>query len=472
MLHIVPQGVFTQTGETPEVEGLPGSSGPVAFTPPDIQTATLSNGMKLYLVEKHDLPLVQVNLNILSGWSADPAGKPGTASLTADMLDEGIKGMSALEISEEVEALGARLATNSFFDGSQVMLNVLRSQLEPGLDLMRQVVLTPTFPQTEFDRIKKSYLGRHQQESSRPMTMAIKELQKRVFGTDHPYAQPYTGTGTEASLAALTTEDLARFHQTWYRPNNTGVVVVGDLTLAEARTALEKAFAKWEQGSLPGVNVPAIQSYSGPKMIVIDRPGSPQSAVIGGYSSMSRSHDQFNDFQVMNLAFGGQFTCRINMNLREDKGYTYGVRSQLLSLRDGGMFLISAPVQTQYTKESLFELRKELNEICTTRPLVGDELQDARNGLIMSFPQDFESMRGVAGNLGGLVRNAVPLNEWQVYTDRVRNCSAQDVAAVVADQIHPEEVIWVIVGDWATIEPGLRELDLGEIEVISPAPQS
>ena len=466
VLHIVPQGVLTQTGERIETAGLPGSSGPVSFTPPDIQTATLDNGMKLYLVEKHDLPLIQVNLNILSGWSADPAGKPGTASLTADMLDEGAKGMSALEISEQIEALGARLGTGSFFDGSQVMLNVLKNQLESGLDLMSRVVLAPTFPQAEFDRIKKSYLGRHQQENSQPMTQAIKELQKRIFGKGHPYAQPITGTGTEASLAALTTEDLARFHETWYRPNNTGVVVVGDLTLAEAKTALEKAFAKWEGKSLPAITVPAIQSSTGSKVVVIDRPGSPQSAVVGGYSSMGPSHPDYNDFQVMNLAFGGQFTCRINMNLREDKGYTYGVRSQLLALRDGGMFLVTAPVQTQFTKESLFELQKELTEIRTTRPLVGDELQDARNGLVMGFPSGFESMRGIAGQLGSLVRNSVPLDEWRVYTDRVRNCTAQDIAAVVENHIRPEGMIWIIVGDWAEIEPGLRELDLGDIEVI------
>ena len=181
------------------------------FTPPAIQTATLDNGLKLYLVEKHELPLVEVRLNVMRGWAADPAGKPGTAALTADLLDEGAGSMDALEISETTEALGARLRTGSFFDGSFVSLNVLKSQLEPGLDLMSQVALEPTFPEAEFERVRQNYLGRQQQESRQPRQQAIKEFQKRFFGEDHPYAQPFSGSGTKESLAALTRDDLVAF---------------------------------------------------------------------------------------------------------------------------------------------------------------------------------------------------------------------------------------------------------------------
>ena len=468
VLHIVPQGSLAATDVVVDRAVMPGSTGAVSFAPPSIQTATLSNGLELYLVEKHDLPLVEIQLNIMSGWSADPAGKPGVAALTADLLDEGTRKMNALEISETAEKLGARMGTFSFFDGSTVSLNLLKSKLESGLALMGAVVQEPTFPVEEFERIKQSYLGRQQQESSQPMMQAIKELQKRVFGTDHPYSQPITGTGTPSSLAALSVEDLVAFHETWYRPNNAVAVVVGDLTMDEATAALEKAFRQWETGDLQRVAVPAVPVYQGPRVVIMDKPGAPQSFVVGGYLGMTRNNPDYEAFNVLNTAFGGQFASRINMNLREDKGYTYGVRSQLASFKEAGIFLITAPVQTQYTKESVFELLKELDDIRGERPVGDEELTDSKNRLIMGFPQQFETIRGVAGGLSGLVRNDLPLDEWQTYVDRISGYGSSDMAAAVDKYLVPDDLVFIIVGDWATIEAGVRELDLGEIEVVRP----
>jgi len=468
VLHIVPQGSLAATDVVVDRAVMPGSTGAVSFAPPSIQTATLSNGLELYLVEKHDLPLVEIQLNIMSGWSADPVGKPGVAALTADLLDEGTRKMNALEISETAEKLGARMGTFSFFDGSTVSLNLLKSKLESGLALMGAVVQEPTFPVEEFERIKQSYLGRQQQESSQPMMQAIKELQKRVFGTDHPYSQPITGTGTPSSLAALSVEDLVAFHETWYRPNNAVAVVVGDLTMDEATAALEKAFRQWETGDLQRVAVPAVPVYQGPRVVIMDKPGAPQSFVVGGYLGMTRNNPDYEAFNVLNTAFGGQFASRINMNLREDKGYTYGVRSQLASFKEAGIFLITAPVQTQYTKESVFELLKELDDIRGERPVGDEELTDSKNRLIMGFPQQFETIRGVAGGLSGLVRNDLPLDEWQTYVDRISGYGSSDMAAAVDKYLVPDDLVFIIVGDWATIEAGVRELDLGEIEVVRP----
>jgi len=467
VLHIVPQGSLKGMDVAVDRSELPGSTGEMFFTPPVIQTATLENGLELYLVEKHELPLVEIRLNVKRGWASDPADKPGTAALTADMLDEGVKGMDALKISAEVESLGARLRTGSFFDGSFVSLNVLKSQMEAGLDLLAGVALEPTFPETEFDRIRKSYLGRQQQESRQPRQQAFKEFQKRVFGEGHPYAQPFSGSGTKESLAALTSADLVAFHAAHYHPGNSAVVVVGDLDLDQAVAAVSRAFDGWAAGDSPATEVPAPDPFTGPRMIVIDKPGAEQSYIVGGYVGMSRQDPQYQTFQVANTAFGGQFASRINLNLREDKGYTYGVRSRMTSFRDGGVFVITAPVETPATRASVEELILEMSAIRGPRPLSDTELLDSKNRLIMGFPQGFQTYGGVAGGLGSLLLNNLPLDDWQTFDSRVNSLSGADMAEVIAGQIDPDRVIWVIVGDWKVIGEDLKALDLGEIEVIT-----
>ena len=467
VLHIVPQGSLKAMEIAVDRGELPGSTGEMSFTPPAIQTATLENGLEIYLVEKHELPLVEIRLNVKRGWAADPADKPGTAALTADMLDEGVKGMDALKLSAEVESLGARLNTGSNFDGSFISLNVLKSRLEPGLDLMARVAVEPTFPEAEFERIRKSYLGRQQQESRQPRQQALKEFQKRIFGEGHPYSQPFSGSGTREALAALTPADLAAFHSTYYHPGNSAVVVVGDLDLDQAVAAVSKAFGDWAAGDSPATEVPAPESYTGPRMIVIDKPGAQQSYIVGGYAGMSRQDPLYQTFQVANTAFGGQFASRINLNLREDKGYTYGVRSRMMSFRDGGVFMITAPVETPSTRASVEELVLEMTDIRGPRPMTDTELLDSKNRLIMGFPQAFQTYGGVAGGVGTLLSNNLPLDDWQTYDSRVNGLSAADVAGVIADQIDPDRVIWVIVGDWKVIGVDLKALDMGEIEVIT-----
>jgi zinc protease len=450
-------------------DSLPGSSGAVAFTPPLVQNATLDNGLEIYLVEKHDLPLVDVRIAIQSGWSADPAARPGTAAVTADLLDEGAGRRDALAIAERAESLGARLTTRSFFDGSSVGLDVLKSRLDDGLALMADVVVRPTFPQAEFERVRKERLGRLQQEAVTPNTQAIKELQRRLFGPGHPYAQPYTGTGTEQGLAKLTVDDLRAFHAAWYRPNNAAAIVVGDLTLAEAKAALAKAFGGWEPRETPTVTVPDPHPAGTARIVVIDRPGAEQSVIMGGCPSLTRSDDDYEVFETLNTAFGGQFSSRINLNLREDKGYTYGARSQLVGLRDAGFFVVSAPVHTEHTLESLTELVRELDEIRGSRPLTAEEAADSRNRRVLGFPQQFETIGAVAGSLEELVRNDLPVDTWDGFRALIEAYTDADLSAAAAAHLDPERMVWVIVGDWSVIGVGLEAAGLGPVEVIGRA---
>ena len=466
VLHIVPQGSLKAMDVAVDRSSLPGSTGEMSFTPPVIQTATLDNGLELYLVEKHELPLVEIRLNVMRGWASDPVDKPGTAALTADLLDEGAGRMDALEISETAESLGARLRTGSFFDGSYVLLNVLKNQVEPGLELMSKVALEPTFPEAEFERIRQNYIGRQQQESRQPRQQALKEFQLRIFGEGHPYAQPFSGSGTKESLAALTRDELAAFHETYFKPGNSAIIVVGDMDLDQAVEAVSKAFGGWAQGVSPAPEVPPVPAYDGPRIVVIDKPGAEQSFIVGGYSGLSRQDPEYQAFQVANTAFGGQFASRINLNLREDKGYTYGVRSRMIGFRDGGMFMMTAPVETPVTRASVEELIGEMSDIRGPRPTTDTELVDSKNRLIMGFPQQFQTFGGVAGSLGSLLIYDLPLDDWQTFDNRVTTLSAADVAEVIGSQIDPDRVVWVIVGDWDVIGEDLKALGLGEVKVI------
>jgi zinc protease len=465
VLWIVPQGKLVATADVDRSQ-LPTGATPATFTSPVVQTTTLPNGLQLHLVEKHDLPLVEVRLVVKAGWADDPLDRQGASALTAEMLDEGVKGRSALALSEAIESIGADLSAGSDFDGTQVSLNVLRRQLDAGLVLLADVALRPTFPADEFERIRQNYRGRQQQESVQPQAQAMNEFRRRTFGHGHPYAQPASGVGTRQTLDALTRSDLVSFHGSWFVPNNAAVVVVGDLTLDEARAAVTRTFGKWAAAPLPDRTSLPESAYDGPRVVVIDRPGAEQSQIMGGYVDMSRRDPDYLGFEVLNSAFGAQFASRINLNLREDKGYTYGVRSQLAGYRHAGLFVMSAPVQTSATAASITELLNEMKLIRGEKPLVGEELADSRNRLVQGFPQRFTTFGGIARQLADLLLADLSLDEWQTYARRVEALGEDELAGVVQRHLDPSRVVWVIVGDWTVIAEDLRGLGLGEIEVV------
>lgn len=464
VLSIVPaaESQSVAAGEPPA--GLPEAGSAIRFSPPAVQRATLANGLELYLVEKHELPLVQVTLNIRSGWAADPADRPGTAALTAELLDEGTARRDALTIAEDARRLGARLSTESFFDGSRVALNVLRRELDPGLALMSDLVLGASFPATELERERQRRLGEIQQENTQPRLIAMKLIQKRLYGEGHPYAQPISGTGTAASLKQLRREDLVAFHAAHYRPNNAAVVVVGDITLAEASAALEKAFRKWEAAAVPALNIPAPQTADGPRICLVDRPGAQQSMIMLGQLGPRRADPAFLPFEVMNAALGGGFIARINMNLREDKGYTYGSYSFVTGLKAAGAFGCSAPVQTQVTGAALKELLREIGDIRGARPIGEEEFRECQSRLVRGYPGRFETLEGTAGQLSDLLVNELPLSNWSDYVTRVQAIDRETANRSARELLAPERLQIVIVGDRAAVLPQLAELGLTEVQ--------
>ena len=431
---------------------------------PAFQRATLPNGLKLVVAERHEVPVVRVNLLVDAGYAADQAA-PGTARLAGDMLDEGTKTRASLEISDELQRLGAQLGTGSDLDSTSVTLSALKANLDPSLAIFADVVLNPSFPQKELDRLKRQQLAAIQQEGAQPFGMALRVLPRFIYGTGHAYSVPLTGSGYASSVEKITRDDVVRWHEAWFKPGNATLIVVGDTTLAEIRPKLEAAFAAWKPGPAPKKTVTPVTPRPTDAVYVYDRPGALQSTILCGHAASPRANPQDIAQQVMNTMLGGQFTSRVNMNLREDKHWSYGAGTLFWDAKGPRPFLAYAPVQTDKTKESVQELVKELRGIRGERPVTPEELAAARDNMTLSLPGQWETSAAVLGSIAEIVRFGFDDRYYDGFAAKVRAVSATDVTAA-ASAVQPDKLVWVIAGDRAKIEPGLRELGLGEIRAI------
>jgi len=444
---------------------LPEVSAPPAPQFPTMRTGTLSNGMKLIVVERASIPVVNFNLMVDAGYAADQGGKPGAARLTGDMMDEGTRTRNALQLSEELARLGAILNTGANLDQSVVSLSALKENLDPSLELFADVVLNPAFPETDFNRVKALQLAAIAQERVSPVNMALRVLPGLLYGQGHAYGNPFSGAGTEQSVRGITRDDLVRFHQSWYRPNNATIVVVGATTLEEITPKLERLFRGWQRGEVPAKSVPEVANPPRSVVYLIDRPGSQQSLILAGHLAPPRANPREVAFRAMNDVLGGSFISRLNMNLREDKHWSYGSSTFFLDARNQRPWVAYAPVQTDKTKESLQEVINELRGITTQRPITAEELAQSQNGMILSLPGLWETNGAVAGSVGEIVRFGLPQDHFIRYPNEVRALSLADVRGAT-DVLHPDNLVWVVVGDREKIEAGIRSLNLGEVRVI------
>ena len=432
---------------------------------PAFQRATLPSGLKLVVAERHEVPVVRMSLLVDAGYASDQSAAPGTARLAGDMLDEGTKTRTSLEISDELQRLGSQLGTGSDLDSTSVTLSTLKAKLDPSLTLFADVVLNPSFPQGELDRLKKQQLAAIQQEGAQPFGMALRVLPRFIYGTGHAYALPLTGSGYRATVEKIAREDVARWHAEWFKPGNATLIVVGDTTLAEIRPKVEAAFAGWKGGAVPKKNVAPVAPRAQDAVYVYDRPGALQSTILCGHAAPPRANPQEIAQQVMNTVLGGQFTSRVNMNLREDKHWSYGAGTLLWDARGPRPFLAYAPVQTDKTKESVQELLKELRGIRGERPVSSDELKAASDNMTLSLPGQWETSGAVLGSIGEIVRFGFDDRYYDGYAAKVRAVSLADVAAA-SGVVQADKLVWVIAGDRAKIEAGLKELGLGVIKAI------
>ena len=434
---------------------------------PKLERTTLSNGLRVVLAERHEIPLVNLTLLVDSGYAADQSAAPGAARLTANMLDQGTKSRSSLEISEQTAQLGARLTAASSVDDILVRLSTLKTNLDPALNIYADVVLNPAFPEADFRRQRALQLNTIQQEKATPMQMGLRVLPTLIYGKGHAYAEPLTGSGTEESVEKLTRDDLIEFHNTWFKANHATVVVVGDTTLAEIGPKLEKAFASWKPGDIPKKNVARVEPPAKSVVYLVDRPGSQQSLILAGNPAPPKNNPDEIPLQAMNDILGGDFGARINMNLREDKHWSYGAQTILFGAVGQRPFLVYAPVETDKTKESLEELSKELHGIRGDHPATAAELRRVKDSETLRLPGSRETIGQVAGSIEQLVMYGLPDNYYDTYASKVREISLADVAKAASEVVQPDHMVWVVVGDRAKIEAGVRELGLGQVQVLN-----
>ena len=435
---------------------------------PPIEKRTLSNGLPVWVVGMHKVPTVHVELALRVGSGADTPGKFGIASLTADMLDEGAGGRTALQIADAVDYLGAQLTTSSSFDASYIDLHVPVARLADALPIMADVVERPSFPDPELQRLRQERLTGLLQAQDDPEQLIEFAFPRLVYGRQHRYG---TGTlGTAASLGAFTPDDLRQFHAAYYRADLATLVVAGDVAADKILPQLEEAFrALRRSGPAPpdAAAPPIASSRAARRVYLIDKPGAAQSQIRIGGVGVPRSTPEYFALRVLNTVLGGAFTSRLNLNLREQHGYAYGASSAFEMRRSAGPFYAAAGVQTDKTAEALKEFFNELTRIHETVP--ADELQKAENYLALLLPRNFETTRGVAASFSQLFVYGLPQDFYSTYGDRVRGVTAADVKRAADRYIQPGKATIVVIGDRKVIEPALQALHLGPLTVVDSA---
>jgi predicted Zn-dependent peptidase len=442
----------------------PPSLGPTPkLTLPAIQKKALSNGLAVWLIESHEVPLVQVNLLVEAGSADDPADAFGTASFTAAMLDEGAGNRSALEIADAVDFLGAVLTAGSSFDASSVRLNVPVARLAEALPIMADVALRPTFPQQDLDRIRQERLTALLQAQDDPAAIAGEAFNRIVFGGAHRYG---TGAmGTPATLKAFTADTLRAFHTRYFAPGDATLIVVGDTRMETVLPALEKQFGSWKGTAQARAKVPAAAQLTRGQIYIVDKPGAEQSQIRIGWVGAPRTTPDYFTLQVLNTVLGGSFTSRLNQNLRETHGYSYGASSFFDMRLGAGPFVAGAGVQTDKTAEALREFFIELTGI--GKPIGTDELTKAKNYIALSFPADFETTGDLSRRIEELIVYKLPETYFEQYVSKVQAVTAASVQKAAATYIQPSKFAVVVVGDRATIEAPVRALNLAPVRVMT-----
>jgi zinc protease len=433
---------------------------------PTLEQATLSNGMRLIVAERNAVPVVRFSLQLDAGYAADQFAAPGVATMTMEMLDEGTATMDALEINDTLLRLGAQLSSGANLDSSVVGLSALKENLDESLAVYADVILNPAFAPDELERLKALQLASIQQEKNTPEDMALRVLPQLLYGDGHAYAMPLTGSGTEQAVAAIERDDLVAYHDAWFKPNNATMIVVGDTTLAQIQPKLEALFARWRAGRVPEKSLPDVALPTQPSVYLIDRPGAEQSVIIAGHLIGPR--DAADDIAVdaMNDILGGAFTSRVNMNLREDKGWSYGADTVVVETQAQRPFLAIAPVQADQTAASMQEIKRELTEFVGARAATEAEVATSKRRSTLTLPGRWETAQAVARDIAELVRFGLPDDYWDDYAELVGALDVADVSEAAEQHLKPERLTWLVVGDLDVIEAEVRALSLGEIRVV------
>lgn len=438
----------------------PGPLRPYVF--PKIAQFTLPNGMSVVLVEKHTLPIISSRIILDAGAMREPADKGGIANLTATLLSEGTRDMSGSEIARRMDALGASYGTAGGFSAAFVDLTALKNVYGEALQIAAKTITEPSFPETEFTRAKSEAIAAYLQGHARVDGLAADAFYKAAFDAGAPISRP--PGGTQATLSGLTRDDVLNWAKTMYAPSRATVLVVGDIDSAGARGILEKAFGNWNASvpGLPPVSNP-VNTATGTRVIIIDRPASVQSALAIGRGGFLATDPDYVTMLALNQVLGGAGSSRLNLNLREAHGYTYGAFSTLELRRGGGTFRVVTSVRTNATDSAVVEALKEYRRI-VAQPVPDSELKSFVGNLIASFPNTVQTVQGLQARLQNLILWGLPPDFYKTYRERLAAVTSADVLMSAA-RLDPNDVIVVVAGDASKIEAPLRALNLGTVEV-------
>ena len=468
-VEVRPFATYTTTETTldrssgpPEVTDFPSASFPAR------ETAELDNGLSVILARRDAVPVVNLTMLLDAGYASDQFALPGTARMAMGMLDEGTTSRGALEISDTLDSLGATLGAGSNLDVSTVSMSALVENLDESLDLFADVILNPSFPEDEFERQQQQQLAGIGREKVQPVAMGQRVLPRILYGEGHAYSNPLTGSGTEESVGALDVDALRAFHDTWFRPNNATLIAVGDIAMDELLPAIEARFAGWETGDVPAKNLADVEPQPGTVVYLIDRPDSAQSIIFAAQVAPPKGDPANLRIEAMNDIIGGGFTSRINLNLREDKGWSYGARAILLDAAGQRPYYAFAPVQTDRTAESMAEIDKEIRGIRSggSRPATADELAKVTDQNTLTLPGRWETNGAVMASLIEMARFDLPDDYWDTFADAVRGVGLSDVSAEADRVLQPDNLVWIVVGDRGRIEEKIRGLGLGEMRFL------
>ncbi len=434
---------------------------------PAVEQFQLDNGLKVILVQKHTLPVVEGRLIIDAGAMREPAAKSGLASLTGRLLSEGTGTMTGADIARAMDALGAQYSTGAGFSTSFADVVALKNVFPQAMELAAKTIIAPSLPASEFNRVKNQAIASYQQAHARTAGLAADAFIRAAFDSTAPFSRPASGNLT--TIGALTRDDVVNWHRTMFAPSAATLLLVGDISPAEARSIAQQAFGGWTatRAALPAVVNP-VRPSTGTRVILVDRPGSVQSSIVVGQAGFRATDPDYISMVALNHVFGGGFSSRMNMNLREKHGYTYGAFSGL-DLRPGaGAFRANSEVRTNATDSALVEAIGEYRRI-TSDAVPAGELQGMVNNLVSGFPNSVQSVQGLSASLQNLIVWGLPLDFYTTYRERLSAVTPDDVKRVAASKLTPDNVIVVVAGDLSKIEAPIRARNLGTVEVWDPA---
>jgi zinc protease len=434
------------------------------FMVPPVKTAKLENGMDIFVIERADLPKVAVRFVTKAGSVHNPVGKEGLADLTVETMKRGTKTRNALQVEDALGDLGTTIFGGADRESSSVAFEVLKRNLTPALTIFADVIRNPAFPADEVDREKKKRLDALAQDAEDPNAIAQRVGQMLAFGADHPYGRP--GRGFPSTVQQLTREDFMRFHEANWKPGSSALVFAGDITLDEARALAHQNFGDWSGGSAPTVSIPAPKPVGPGKVYLVDRQDAAQTVVMQILPGARRKTDDYYAISLADAVWGGGFGTRLNLNLREDKGYSYGVFSFPTFFSEYGMWQSSGGVQTNKTKESVVEFVKELNFFAGEKPITEKELLNAKANRIRGYAQQFESLGRLADQAATLWSFGLPMSELQDETTGLERATLASVNMAAKKYAVPATTMMLLVGDRSKIEAGLRELKLGDLVIL------